>query len=112
MKINFAKVPSTDIQYFDTDTLFSDGNDYYYFTLEYGTNPGGLDEVAINDGCNRVMPIAIENIPDLITALTEVYTFAKEIEAGKEQLEWALSDATGSVVAKNTLVYNTNHMKD
>jgi hypothetical protein len=88
MKINFAQVPAHDVDTFGDDNLFgpdADGN-FYYNYVEFGTNPGGTDEVAITDGCGRYMPIAVDNIPDLIAALTEVarisdtLTLAKQLE--------------------------------
>jgi len=88
MKINFAQVPAHDVDTFGDDNLFGpdkSGN-FYYNYVEFGTNPGGTDEVAITDGCGRYMPIAVDNIPDLIAALTEVarisdtLTLAKQLE--------------------------------
>jgi hypothetical protein len=92
MKINFAQVPAHDVDMFGDDNLFGpdqNGN-FYYNYLEFGTNPGGVDEVAITDGCGRYMPIAVNNIPDLIAALIEVarmsdkLTLAKQIESYAE----------------------------
>jgi hypothetical protein len=88
MKINFAQVPANDVDMFGDDGLFgpdANGN-FYYNYLEFGTNPGGVDEVTITDGCGRYMPIAVDNIPDLIAALTEIarisdtLTLARQLE--------------------------------
>jgi hypothetical protein len=92
MKINFAQVPANDVDTFGDEGLFGpdvNGN-FYYNYLEFGTNPGGVDEVAISDGCGRYMPIAVDNIPDLIAALTEVarisdtLTLARQLESYAE----------------------------
>jgi hypothetical protein len=88
MKINFAQVPANDVDTFGDDGLFGpdvNGN-FYYNYLEFGTNPGGVEEVAITDGCGRFMPISVNNIPDLIAALSEVarisdtLTLARQLE--------------------------------
>ena len=88
MKINFAQVPAQDVDTFGESGLFGPdrGGNFYYNYLEFGTNPGGTDEVSITDGCGRYMPIAVDNIPDLIAALTEVarisdtLTLARQLE--------------------------------
>jgi len=88
MKINFAQVPASDVDTFGDEGLFgpdANGN-FYYNYVEFGTNPGGVEELAITDGCGRYMPIAVDNIPDLIAALTEVarisdtLTLARQLE--------------------------------
>ena len=85
MKINFAQVSAEDVDTFGDDGLFGpdeEGNFYYNF-VEFGTNPGGMDEVAIGDGCNRYMPIAVESIPELVKALTECYEISTNIKASQ-----------------------------
>lgn len=47
------------------DTLF-------YYGVEYGSNPGGTEEVRIYDGCDRSIPVDIESVESLITALEGV----------------------------------------
>lgn len=99
MKINFAQVPHQDIDTFGDDNLFgpdASGN-FYYNQLEYGTNFGGTDEVAITDGCERYMPIAVDNIPELITALQEILRIAGEIKFAKEITTYVESDAEADV---------------
>jgi hypothetical protein len=86
MKINFAQVPANDVDMFGDDNLFGpdkSGN-FYYNYLEFGTNPGGVDEVAITDGCGRYMPIAVDNIPDLIAALEEVARISGTIDTARQ----------------------------
>lgn len=88
MKINFAQVPHDDIDTFGDEGLFGpdcDGN-FYYNYVEFGTNPGGVEELAIHDGCGRYIPIAVQNIPDLIAALTEVARISDKITLA-QQLE-------------------------
>lgn len=97
MKINFAQVPDTDVDMFGDDGLFGpDSNgDFYYNFVEFGTNPGGFDEVAIIDGCDRYMPIAVEHIPELIRALAEVYRISETISSAELIKEFVESDTEG-----------------
>lgn len=99
MKINFAQVPHSDIDTFGDDNLFGPdvAGNFYYNQLEFGTNPGGTDEVAIHDGCERYMPIAVGNIPDLIAALQEILRIADEIKFAKEITTYVESDAETDV---------------
>lgn len=101
MKINFAQVPHEDVDMFGEDNLFgpNEAGEFFYNYVEYGTNPGGLDEVAIVDGCNRFMPIAMEHIPELVTALNECY---------KIYLEIASADNTKEYVETNSEAYVKN----
>lgn len=94
MKINFAQVPAEDVDMFGDESLFgpdSSGNFYYNF-VEFGTNPGGTDEIAIEDGCNRYMPIAVEHIPSLIDALLAVYRMHLTQRSAQDELETITSD--------------------
>ena len=81
MKINFAQVPHTDIDHFGDEGLFGpdESGNFYYNYVEFGSNPGGIDEVAIVDGCARFMPIAVDNIPELLVALRECYNIAMNL---------------------------------
>jgi hypothetical protein len=99
MKINFAQVPAADVDTFGEEGLFGPdvrGN-FYYNQVEYGTNPGGTDEVAISDGANRYMPIAVDNIPELILALREIVRISEEIKFAKEITTYVESDAEADV---------------
>jgi hypothetical protein len=104
MKINFAQVPAHDVDVFGDDSLFgpdADGN-FYYNYVEFGTNPGGTDEVAITDGCGRYMPIAVDNIPDLIAALEEVARISDTLNLAK-QLEM-YAESTSEAYVENDQV--------
>lgn len=103
MKINFAQVSHADIDTFGDEDLFGpdlEGN-YFYNYVEFGTNAGGTDEVAIIDGCKRYMPITVDHIPDLITALQEVQRIAAEIDFGKQITAYATGEAQAYVVEGN-----------
>ena len=99
MKINFAQVSAQDVDVFGDDNLFGpdhSGN-FYYNYLEFGTNPGGVEEVAITDGCGRYMPIAVDNIPDLIAALTEVARISDKLTLAR-QLEMYVESTSEAYV--------------
>lgn len=94
MKIYFSEAPLEDIESFGDEGTFVTQDRfgsmrYFYNGVEHGTNPGGIDEVRIFDGCNRSIPIAVDNIPDLIAALNECvanYNIIKEAEAVENSL--------------------------
>lgn len=76
MKIYFSEASLDDIDTFGDEGTFNvidnNGNSrYFYNGVEHGTNPGGIEEVTIFDGCNRIMPISVDSIPALIAALNE-----------------------------------------
>jgi hypothetical protein len=75
MKIYFNQVPDSDVQFFDGSGLFgpNDYGNFFYNYVEYGSNPGGLEEVMIVDGCDREIPVNMEAVPDLIRALEKSY---------------------------------------
>jgi hypothetical protein len=84
------------------DDMFSDGvfecnGNAYYYGVEHGTNPGGLDEVQIFDGCKRKLPIHIEAIPELIAALQEVHNVAKATKEANRLVERSESKIKGYV---------------
>lgn len=94
MKINFAQVPAEDVDMFGDEGLFGpdiNGNFYYNF-VEYGTNPGGTEELAITDGCNRFIPIAMENVPNLVDALLTVYRMHLTQRSAQDELDLITSD--------------------
>ncbi len=84
MKIYFSKVPHSDIDNFGDDSLLGPNKEgeYFYNQVEFGTNPGGVDEVAISDSCNRYIPISVETIPELISALVQCYNMKNMINLG------------------------------
>lgn len=79
------------------DGLFTVSENQFYYGVEHGTNPGGLDEVSIFDGCKRSVPVHIEAVPELIAALQEVLTVNTAVKRAKELTERAESNANGVV---------------
>jgi hypothetical protein len=97
MKIYFSQVPSEDVASFGDEGLLGPckNGKYYYNQVEFGTNPGGTDEVAISDGCNRYIPLTVDVIPELISALIEFYNMHKAIKNAEDIKEEAESDTVG-----------------
>lgn len=79
------------------DGLFEVNDNQYYYGVEHGTGPGGLEEVRIFDGCNRYLPIHVEAIPELIAALQEVQSINEAVQKAQEMTERAESNIKGAV---------------
>ena len=95
MNIYFSEASIEDIESFGDEGTFiaMDANDeprYFYNGVEHGTNPGGIEEVRIYDGCNRSIPISVDNIPELIEALQFCLQNVDKIKEA-ERLEHELS---------------------
>lgn len=82
---------------FGNDGLFELNDNKFYYGVEHGTNPGGLDEVRMFDGCKRYLPIHVEAIPELIAALQEVQKVNKAVKEANRLTELAESDTEGHV---------------
>lgn len=93
MKIYFSEVLDNE----DSSETFEYNDSNYYTYVEYGTNPGGLDEIAIADTCRRYMPICIEQVPNLITALQSCYDIHRKMLLAEELKEFAESDGGAHV---------------
>jgi hypothetical protein len=71
MQIYFGAVAADEV--FDTDSMFvseQDNDNYFYYGVEYGSNPGGTEEIMIYDGIGREVPIDMASVPALIEALS------------------------------------------
>jgi hypothetical protein len=79
------------------DGLFELNGNQYYYGVEHGTNPGGMDEVSIFDGCNRFLPVHMEAIPELIAALQEVQMIQEAVSRARDLTERAESNIEGAV---------------
>lgn len=99
MKIYFSQVPHEDIDTFGDEGLLgpNKAGDFFYNQVEFGTNPGGTEEVAISDGCGRYMPICVDTIPELIEALTVLYNTKTQLDLRDKVLAIVESDAEGYV---------------
>lgn len=98
MKLYFGAHTFSDL--YDTNGMFAspDTPDHlFYYGVEYGSNPGGLDEISIFDGCDRSVPIDMEALPALIEALNRVYIThrALMIAKGLEEDAYSRSNEQG-----------------
>jgi hypothetical protein len=105
MKIYVGYVDADEVDAFGEDGLVGPNSDGSYFGqyVEYGTNAGGLDEVAIGDGCNRMVPICVENLPDLIAALQEIQNNVEKIAEAKQLKKKMKSDGVAYVEDEEVL---------
>lgn len=99
MKIYFSQVPHEDIDTFGDEGLLgpNEAGDFFYNQVEFGTNPGGIEEVAISDGCDRYIPISVDTIPELIEALTVFYNTHIQLSLRDKVLAIVESDTEGYV---------------
>lgn len=72
MKYYFGKVSQQDVHAFGTDNLFEHEGEYFYNQLEIGSNPGGIEDFVISDTCGRSIPLATEQIPQLVRVLVDI----------------------------------------
>jgi len=92
MKIYFGSQERDSV--LDDDGMFytaSEPEYYFYYGVEFGSNPGGVNEVMIFDGCDRTVPIDIESVPALIEALQRCYDMHQQLEEA-EELKVSLED--------------------
>jgi hypothetical protein len=82
---------------FSDDGLFEVNDNQFYYGVEHGTGPGGMDEVRMFDGCKRYLPIHLEAVPELIAALQEVLRTNEAIKRAAEMTERAESNVEGYV---------------
>ena len=79
------------------DGLFEVSDNQFYYGVEHGTGPGGMDEIRIFDGCNRNVPLHMEAIPELIAALQEIQRIGEAVKLAQQMTERAESDVEGYV---------------
>lgn len=82
MKFYFGQEHDTET--FGTSGLLKHGNEYYSGVIEFGSNPGGIDDVMISDGCGRSIPVSVEHLYAICTALSEVSNMRGEIDTADQ----------------------------
>lgn len=88
MQIYFGAVPQDEV--FDADAMFvsdKDDDNYFYYGIEYGSNPGGTDEVLVYDGLDRYVPVDIESVPAMIKALETAYLLHTTVAKAQAQID-------------------------
>jgi hypothetical protein len=99
MKTYFSQCSTKDLELFGDSGTFKVGDNYFYNFVEFGSNPGGVDEFAIADGCGRYVPVSVEDIDNLITILMDIKSL-KDEQAYQEKHAAYINDpkATQAVV--------------
>lgn len=95
MKLYFGAQPLLNL--YDTDGMFAceDAPEHlFYYGVEFGSNPGGLDEVVIFDGCDRSLPVDMDSVPSLIEALTRIYSLHRALAIAEALKEDAYDEDT------------------
>ena len=106
MKIYYGEVSNQDILDFGTDGLVENDGNYYNGYVEFGSNPGGLDDVVIADGCGRAIPVSVRDLFALCTALSEISNISDEIHQADRLKEYAeSSEETAYVCEQGHLHY-------
>ena len=109
MKIYFNQVQDSDVEFFGDSGLFgpNDNDNFFYNYVEYGSNPGGLDEVMIADGCDRMIPLNMEAIPDFILVLEKFYSLYMETQRVNALNQIAQDSEAEAYVEDNEITVNT-----
>ena len=102
MIIYFSQCPEQDADLFGDDGLFKAGKEYFYNGVEHGTNPGGVEEVRIFDGCGRSIPISVEEVPRLVEALNYCYNNYQDIQRANKLETTIDSNAVFAVRGQDT----------
>ena len=92
MKYFIGKVSEQDVESFGSDGLYEHEGTYYYNMVEFGSNPGGVDDFVINDTCGRSIPVSTDMINPLIGALLDIRCTLHAIESTQE-LQECLEDS-------------------
>lgn len=72
MKYYFGLVPDADVNMFGDEGLYEHNTEFYYNMIEFGTNPGGMEDFVIADGVGRSIPISVEQIDVLMEVLADI----------------------------------------
>lgn len=90
MKIYFGEVTQQDLDQWGTDGLLQRDGRYFSGAVEFGTNAGGIDDVVIEDGCGRSIPLSVDNLFEIAVALSEcakIYHEIQEAQHLQEEIE-------------------------
>lgn len=101
MRIYFGETSERDVEVFGTDGLFEVQDQFYGYFVEFGSNPGGIEDIVVQDGCGRKVPVCLEHIPQLIQALAECYNIGAEIAHGQDLQDFAEGQDNTAVVCEH-----------
>ena len=106
MKYYFGAVPQRDIEEFGVNGLFYNNDQYYYYCVEFGSNPGGFEDVTITDTVGRTVPVSTEHLCELSAVLNECETIEAEIKHAKSLIEDMESYESTATVEGTNINYN------
>jgi hypothetical protein len=114
MKIYFNQVPDADVEFFGDSGIFgpNDADNFFYNYVEFGSNPGGIEEVMIADGCDRGVPLNMDAIPDLIQALDKAYELWVKINYGNTVQTIAENSEVEMYVEDNEVTFNAESVQN
>ena len=94
MKFYISQVPHEHLDMFGTDELFEADGEFWYHCVEFGTNPGGLEDLVIYDTAGRSMPVSVDSIQDLQNVLSTILDKLDIIKAGEATLDEVMEQDT------------------
>lgn len=106
MKFYFGQVPQQDVDNFGTEGLYYNEGNYYYYQVEFGTNPGGLDDVVLRDTAGRMVPVAAEHLCELATIAVECNNICAEVETALNLIEDLQHMESTATVVGNEINYD------
>lgn len=100
MRVYFGEVDHGDVEQFGIDGLFEHDGEYYGYCVEYGSNPGGFEDIMLSDACGRRVPVSTEHIDQLITVLQELKNINLEIQGALQLQDFAADPASVATVCE------------
>jgi hypothetical protein len=97
MNFYFGNVSQEELAVMDKDELFHHNGEYYYYCLEFGSNSGGTEEVALYDSVGRFVPIGLDSVSQLNTALAECLAISQKLEEAATVHQMLESDDVATV---------------
>ena len=82
MQYYFGKINASEMPYYEDGTYFTYNGNHYNNKIEFGSNPGGLEEFVISDSIGRSVPLCVENIDSIIEILSDIKTLLWGITIG------------------------------
>jgi len=84
MKYFIGKVPNEHVETFGSDGLFEYKGEFFYNSVEFGSNPGGTEDFTISDTCGRSIPLSVDIIDVLIGTLVDIRCTLHTLEKADE----------------------------
>lgn len=114
MKIYFNQVPDTDVEFFGDSGIFgpNDADNFFYNYVEFGSNAAGFEEVVVADGCDRMVPINMDAVPDLVEALNKAYELWLQIKMSEKLVQIAENPDVEMYVEDNEITFSSESVQN